>query len=202
MPMSALLNIAVAEPSAIIRSGLEAVLKRIPGFRIQIIEIATAELLQKTLRSHKPDILIINPSLPGYYTIQLLKEETGCMDMKCIALLYAVADHALLRPYDDQINIYDSPDEIRHKLERLHTSPEEETENEEQQTLSAREKEIVVCVVKGMTNREIADRLFLSTHTVVTHRRNIARKLQVHSASGLTVYAIVNKLVELNDIKL
>ena len=117
--------------------------------------------------------------------------------MKCIALLYAVADHALLRPYDDQINIYDSPDEIRHKLERLHTSPEEETENEEQQTLSAREKEIVVCVVKGMTNR-----LFLSTHTVVTHRRNIARKLQVHSASGLTVYAIVNKLVELNDIKL
>ena len=151
MPMSALLNIAVAEPSAIIRSGLEAVLKRIPGFRI---------------------------------------------------LLYAVADHALLRPYDDQINIYDSPDEIRHKLERLHTSPEEETENEEQQTLSAREKEIVVCVVKGMTNREIADRLFLSTHTVVTHRRNIARKLQVHSASGLTVYAIVNKLVELNDIKL
>ena len=180
MPMSALLNIAVAEPSAIIRSGLEAVLKRIPGFRIQIIEIATAELLQETLRSHKPDILIINPSLPGYYTIQLLKEETGCTEM----------------------NIYDSPDEIRHKLERLHTSPEEETENEEQQTLSAREKEIVVCVVKGMTNREIADRLFLSTHTVVTHRRNIARKLQVHSASGLTVYAIVNKLVELNDIKL
>ena len=187
MPMSALLNIAIAEPSAIIRSGLEAVLKRIPGFRIQIIEIATAELLQETLRSHKPDILIINPSLPGYYTIQLLKEETGCTEMKCIALLYAVADHALLRPYNDQINIYDSPDEIRHKLERLHTSPEEETENEEQQ---------------GMTNREIADRLFLSTHTVVTHRRNIARKLQVHSASGLTVYAIVNKLVELNDIKL
>ena len=122
--------------------------------------------------------------------------------MKCIALLYAVADHALLRPYDDQISIYDSPDEIRHKLERLHTPPEEEVENEEQQTLSAREKEIVVCVVKGMTNREIADRLFLSTHTVVTHRRNIARKLQIHSASGLTVYAIVNKLVELNDIKL
>ena len=51
MPMSALLNIAVAEPSAIIRSGLEAVLKRISGFRIQIIEIATAELLQETLRS-------------------------------------------------------------------------------------------------------------------------------------------------------
>ena len=52
--MSTLLNIAIAEPSAIIRSGLEAVLKRLPGFRIQIIEIATAELLQETLRSHRP----------------------------------------------------------------------------------------------------------------------------------------------------
>lgn len=53
-----------------------------------------------------------------------------------------------------------------------------------------------------MTNRQIADQLYLSTHTVVTHRRNIARKLQVHSASGLTVYAIVNKLVKLSDIQL
>ena len=147
-------------------------------------------------------MLIINPSLPGCNTSQLLKEETGCTEMKWLALVYAVADLALLQPYDDQINIYGSPDEIRHKLERLHTPPPEDVENEEQQTLSTREKEIVVCVVKGMTNREIADRLFLSTHTVVTHRRNIARKLQIHSASGLTVYAIVNKLVELNDIKL
>lgn len=200
--MSTLLNIAIAEPSAIIRSGLEAVLRRLPGFRIQLFEIATAELLQETLRLQKPDVLIVNPSFPGCYPLQALKEETGCTEMKCIALLYAVADHALLRLYDDQINIYDSPDEIHHKLERLHTPPAEEDENEEQQTLSAREKEIVVCVVKGMTNREIADRLYISAHTVVTHRRNIARKLQIHSASGLTVYAIVNKLVELNDIKL
>ncbi|WP_293666113.1 response regulator transcription factor [uncultured Parabacteroides sp.] len=200
--MSTLFTIAIAEPSAIIRSGLETVLKRLPGFRIQVIEIATMELLRETLHSHKPDMLIINPSIPGCFTLQQIKEETECTDMKCIALLYAVADHTLLRPYDEQISIYDSPDELRHKLELLHTPPAEEAGNEEQQTLSTREKEIVVCVVKGMTNREIADRLFLSTHTVVTHRRNIARKLQIHSASGLTVYAIVNKLVELNDIKL
>jgi ATP-dependent Lon protease len=56
-------------------------------------------------------------------------------------------------------------------------------------------------VVKGLTNREIAEQLYLSAHTVITHRRNIARKLQIHSASGLTVYAIVNKLIELDDIK-
>ena len=53
-----------------------------------------------------------------------------------------------------------------------------------------------------MTNKEIAETLYLSVHTIMTHRRNIARKLQIHSPAGLTIYAIVNKLVELSDIKL
>ena len=72
---------------------------------------------------------------------------------------------------------------------------------EHQEALSAREKEIIVCVVKGLSNKQIADELCISTHTVITHRRNIAAKLQIHSAAGLTIYAIVNKLVELSEIK-
>ena len=70
-----------------------------------------------------------------------------------------------------------------------------------QEPLSAREREIIVCVVKGMTNKQIADTLCISTHTVITHRRNIAAKLQIHSAAGLTIYAIVNKLVDLSEIR-
>lgn len=73
--------------------------------------------------------------------------------------------------------------------------------DEKQETLSAREREIIVCVVKGMTNKQIADCLCISAHTVITHRRNIAAKLQIHSAAGLTIYAIVNKLVDLSEIK-
>ena len=56
-------------------------------------------------------------------------------------------------------------------------------------------------MVKGMTNKQIADALCISAHTVITPRRNIAAKLQIHSAAGLTIYAIVNKLVELSEIK-
>lgn len=67
--------------------------------------------------------------------------------------------------------------------------------------LSAREREIIICVVKGMTNKQIGDALCISTHTVITHRRNIAAKLQIHSPAGLTIYAIVNKLVDLSEIK-
>ena len=64
---------------------------------------------------------------------------------------------------------------------------------------NAKRKSLLAC--KGMTNKAIADKLYLSIHTVITHRRNIARKLQIHSPAGLTIYAIVNKLVELQDIK-
>lgn len=68
------------------------------------------------------------------------------------------------------------------------------------ETLSRRECEIIACVAKGMTNKAIADRLCLSIHTVTTHRRNITAKLQIHTPAGLTIYAIVHKLVSLQEI--
>ena len=68
--------------------------------------------------------------------------------------------------------------------------------------LSDRERDVIVCVVQGMQNKEIADHLYISINTVITHRRNIARKLQIHSAAGLTIYAIVNGLVDIGSVKL
>lgn len=70
------------------------------------------------------------------------------------------------------------------------------------EALSDREKDVVVALVQGMTNKEIADHLFISVNTVITHRRNIARKLQIHSPAGLTIYAIVNNLVDISSVKL
>ncbi len=121
--------------------------------------------------------------------------------MKCIALLCSVSDSALLKNYDDSFSLYDEPKILEGKLNKLLNVSEEIVTAGGQDILSVREKEIVTCVVKGMTNKEIADALFLSAHTVITHRRNIARKLQIHSPAGLTIYAIINKLIELQDIK-
>ncbi len=64
------------------------------------------------------------------------------------------------------------------------------------ESLSEREKEIIVCLVQGMSNKEIANKLFISINTVITHRRNIVRKLQIHSLAGLTIYAIANNLID------
>lgn len=68
--------------------------------------------------------------------------------------------------------------------------------------LSDREKDIIKCVAKGMSNKEIADALFLSIHTVTTHRRNITAKLQIHSPAGLTIYAIINNLIDIAEVNL
>lgn len=67
--------------------------------------------------------------------------------------------------------------------------------------LSDREKDVLIQVVRGLSNKEIADVLFISTHTVISHRKNIARKLNIHSTAGLTIYAIVNKLVDINTLE-
>lgn len=80
--------------------------------------------------------------------------------------------------------------------------PGDGSESDEAQSdiLSPREKEIVVAVAKGWANKEIADRLCLSVNTVTTHRRNICAKLGIHSAAGLTIFAILHHLVNLEDV--
>ena len=73
-------------------------------------------------------------------------------------------------------------------------------QNSEQ--LSDRERDVIIALVQSMANKEIADHLCISVNTVITHRRNIARKLQIHSPAGLTIYAIVNNLVDISAVKL
>ncbi len=197
--MSTRLKIAVAEPSLILRSGLISVLKRLTTLEIEIVEIGDLTQLTSLLSWQKPDMLIVNPAWPGALSLQQFRQEVGCRQLRCIALQNSLADATALKAFDSVISVYDTAEQIKEKLLAL-TQPADRPE-QKPEPLSAREKEIVIGVVKGLTNKQIADRLFLSTHTVITHRRNIAAKLQIHSPAGLTIYAIVNKLVELDDIK-
>ena len=193
-------KIAIAEPSVILRSGLAAALKRIQGIHIQVFEISSIDLLANYIRLHKPGVLILNPAYWGIVDLHKLKEESGNKELKCFAFLSCLTDENILKQYDERISIYDSVDQLKDKLNKLFETPIEET-TDDTEILSQREKEILTCVVKGQTNKEIAQTLFLSTHTVITHRRNIVRKLEIHSTAGPTIYAIVNKLVEIDEIK-
>lgn len=202
MNNSTSLKIVVAETSVIIRSGLTSVLKRLPNLNVHPVEVSSPDALQNYLQLHTPDVIIVNPTFGGWFNLKDFKTEHERQEsMKYVAIVCSVIDTNALKEYDAHFAIYDDIDVIAERLELLLKNEEEATGDNEQEALSQREKEIITCVVKGMTNKAIADKLFLSIHTVITHRRNIARKLQIHSSAGLTIYAIVNKLVELQDIK-
>lgn len=82
-------------------------------------------------------------------------------------------------------------------------SPRQQDESEKDSqldSLSDREKDIIKCVAYGLSNKEIADKLCLSIHTITTHRRNLSAKLGIHSPAGLTIFAILHHLVELKDV--
>ena len=139
----------------------------------------------------------------------LLRREEGLYDVEAfkgdhpgvavVALATGVLMPDVPSRYDAVVNLYDTPDTIFRTIEEIIDSDDDS--DDDSNVLSQREKEIVVCGVKGLTNKAIADKVFISIHTVITHRRNIARKLQIHSPAGLTIYAIGNKLVDLQDVK-
>lgn len=193
------LKLAVAESSAILRCGIIALLHRMPAANVDILEIGDISQLAAQLSRHRPDVLIVNPASLGLCTPQQLRAQTGCEGMRCVCpQLAMIPDAATLGAYDEVLSIYDSEDCVRRKIVQL---ADESPREERQEPLSVREREIVVCIVKGMSNKQIADTLCISTHTVITHRRNIVAKLQIHSPAGLTIYAIVNKLVDLSEIR-
>lgn len=95
-------------------------------------------------------------------------------------------------------------EEVKRLEEKNLKNPATNATNKAKETeeLSEREREVICCVVQGMSNKAIAEKLFISVNTVTTHRRNIARKTDIHSSAALTLYAIMNGLVTMEEIDL
>ncbi len=190
--------LAIAETSYVIRKGLVYALSQLPIVS-KVVEIKELEDINYQISIIQADALIINPMLLGnsskYDIRQQLNIDTQTV---IIALVYNLIDDQFYRHYDAVIRINDSEAKIE---ETIMKSLNKEQPKQVEEELSDREKEILISVVKGMSNKEIADHHNISIHTVITHRRNMARKLKIHSVSGLTIYAIINKLVDISEIK-
>ena len=118
-------------------------------------------------------------------------------------LLYAVLDD--LQHFEKELALHCAIEDkimlpaMEHASEQDTDSSIYNTKDDQREELSEREKDVLVEVVKGLSNKQIADTLALSAHTVMSHRKNIARKLNIHSIAGLTIYAIVNGIISLED---
>ena len=109
-------------------------------------------------------------------------------------------DKNILKNFKEVIELSDNKQKVINKMLNLQNNNDETSAQNESVDLSNREVDVLVCVAKGMTNKDISDMLNISVHTVITHRKNIVKKTGIKSVSGLTVYALLNNLVEESEI--
>ncbi len=186
-------HILVADPSLIIRSGVVSTLINLDLMSIDIAEVSDMLRLSNGIEELEPDIVIVNPQYLGMTSPNKFKSSVRAV--KFIALQNSFMGGEQLRDYDAVISILDSEETIEQTLSKLIGK-----DDPDQVELSHREKEIVRAVAKGLSNKEIADQLSISTNTVTTHRRNIASKLEIRNSAGLTIYAIVNGLIDISEV--
>ncbi|MBE6240870.1 MAG: response regulator transcription factor [Bacteroidales bacterium] len=189
-------------PSKIVARGLEAVLGELGEFRVEGILTDLSHANEARLRNMDADVIVIDPIVFDYVSRMSGRSRLAeHSDAAVIAIKTTPMDDEQTRQYDGIINMYDDPVTIVKKL-RESLSVHEVAPSADDYDLSAREKEILVCVAKGMLNKEIADFYNISIHTVITHRKNITRKTGIKTVAGLTVYALLNNLIDSSAIEL
>ena len=193
-------KILIVETSPLISSGLSSFFEGMNQFTVSAV-VDNIEDLQDKMVIHNPDILIINPIMIGYYALNNFFKNLSqnYPNIHCVALVTTYIDKNILRYFKEIIELSDNKQKVVNKLINL-LNNNDETTSQENIELSNREIYVLVSVAKGMTNKEISDYLNISVHTVITHRKNIVKKTGIKSVAGLTVYALLNNLVEESEI--
>lgn len=187
-----ILKVAIVDNSYIIRKGISQLLQEF-GSNLDIVEFDSHLSMERELRSKAISIIIINTQLLTSYHS---KDSLLIFAKQIISL----STNELTK---GDLNINGSKAEllqiIDNSISKIRIRNEPDIEAEE---LTIREKLVLQQVSLGLQNKEIADKLSISTHTVITHRKNITRKLGIKTVSGLTIYALLNKLINLDEIKI
>ena len=193
-------KIVIAEPSPIVAAGLLKFFEDLNQIHVVSVVDNLDDLNDKMI-VHNPDMLIVNPLMMGYTNNNLIKQITQTYpEIICIALVTTFIDKNVLRYFREVIELSDNKQKVANKIFNLINNNDDSSSQNESVDLSNRETDVLVCVAKGMTNKDISDMLNISVHTVITHRKNIVKKTGIKSVSGLTVYALLNNLVEESEI--
>lgn len=191
-------NIIIVESSEIIFEGISGILTNTN----QIFNIKQAnnlgELEQLNLRA-KADIVIINPQLIQNQIKEFQSVKKDLPGTHWIGIVYSFIDPLILSALDEIVNINDKPEKIIAFVQKLLISPDQSDDQFHQETLSERETDVLKLLVGGNANKEIADKLNISTHTVISHRKNISQKTGIKSVSGLTIYAVVKNIISIDN---
>jgi DNA-binding CsgD family transcriptional regulator len=157
--------------------------------------------LYARINALRPDILIVNPLLFDYVKRATIRAEFDNLpNLRIIGLITSYIESQHQRQFAGVIELNDDFQRVKSTLSQVTNTLQSEADEPDTAPLSDREKDVLVCLSKGLKNNEIADTLNISVHTVITHRKNIVRKTGIKSVAALTVYAILNNLIEEKDI--
>lgn len=191
-------RVIICEASEIIANGLAEIINGMAQFDV-VARLDHPEHLPERIVSSEATVVIIDPAMLGYqnkdFISQLNKEHPQVV---VIALVTSCLEPSSLTPYNGVIEINDTRSKIISKMSEF-TQGEKQKRNDDVE-LSKREIDVLVAVAKGMMNKEIADLMNISIHTVISHRKNITRKTGIKSVSGLTVYALLNNLIDEKEL--
>ena len=191
-------RVIICEASEIISIGLAEIIDSMAQFDV-VSRLDNPEHLSEKITATDANLLIIDPMLLGFHNREFLSQlGKEHPQLTIIALATSYLDHSMLTPYNGVIEINDTRSKIISKMNEFVQS--EATKNADDVELSKRETDVLVAVAKGMMNKEIADQMNISIHTVISHRKNITRKTGIKSVSGLTVYALLNNLIDEKDL--
>ena len=193
-------NLLIALSDSRTQEALATLIGREKGAEVTVHTLRDPFTLVRTIRSLRPDIVIVSCNVCSPPLIETLRTMADLPETRFILYCDTITDELLAERCEGHLSAEESDKEVIDLISALLTAEEGAREVVGEHT--PRERDLVIGVGQGMTNKEIADKLFISINTVTTHRRNIVKKLDIHSASGLTVYAIMNKLVSLEEIKI
>lgn len=212
------LKIVLAEDHTILREGLRALLSADPGFEI-IGEAQNGREAVRCVERLEPDLLLMDLSMPRMSGMDAIREiKNRYPDIKIIALtvhkteeyllttLKAGADGYVLKDATHEELVmaiknvmsgksYLSPGVSEKVIEGYLEGRESNRSLSPWETLSQREREVLKLIAEGFKNKEIAEDLCISLKTVEKHRANLMKKLDLHNAAALTVYAVQKGLV-------
>ena len=193
-------KIAIAEPSSMLRIGLEQLLRELPDAEV-VFSTDNLNSVYARINALRPDVLIVNPLLFDYAKRATLRAEFDQLpNLRLVGLVTAYLESQHQRQFAGIIELNDDLQRVKSTIRQVTKTIQSDDDESDTDPLSDREKDVLVCLSKGLKNNEIADQLNISVHTVITHRKNIVRKTGIKSVAALTVYAILNNLIEEKDI--
>jgi len=194
------LNVIIATESYVVNQGFHLIFNKLRQSHV-VDKVDSISELSTILKKEKIDLILLSTKLIHDYELNDLFKTITKNQTQVIAYISNENNGSENQNiFTESIHTHDSKETVLRKLNNIMDQILGKNSENESSDLSEREKDILKEVAQGLTNNEIADKLFISAHTVITHRKKITKKLGIKSVSGLTVYAIINGLIEMEDV--